>query len=173
MFRISFVAIVFVSFACATEGPPESGSDEEKGFTECSGVTCQPGQFCYAPGDCQVGCTSDVNCAEGQDCADEGSGFSGEGVCRDGGEGEGEGEGETNAAQACADACDFFQSCGLDAGDTAQCHNDCPDLSENQQRAVAGCAEGSCSDARACLDVDCFNDDDCGVDEQCVGNSCL
>ena len=41
------------------------------------------------------------------------------------------------------------------------CRNDCPDLSENQQLVVAGCAEGSCSDARTCLDIDCFNDGDC------------
>ncbi len=149
----------------------------EKGFTDCSGVLCQPGQYCWAPGVCESGCTSDVNCAEGQDCTDEGEGFDGEGVCKDGDDdppSEGEGEGEPpDALAGCLAACDHFQECGATPSDTLGCRNDCPDLSENQQLVVAGCGEGSCSEALTCLDIDCFNDDDCGGGEECVGNSCL
>lgn len=156
-----------------------TGCIKDKGFTDCSGITCQPGQYCFAPGVCENGCTSDVNCADGQDCDDEGGGFDEAGVCRDDdsgeeGEGEGgEGEGEGGALEGCLAACEHFQGCGMSAGDTAQCRNDCPDLSENQQLAVGGCAEGSCSDALTCLEADCFSDNDCGIDEQCVGTSCL
>lgn len=163
------------------------GCSQPKGFTDCGGLTtCQPGQYCLAPGICENGCTSDVNCADGQDCANEGDGLDGEGVCIDEdededeeeneeGEGDGgEGEDEAgNALDGCLDACTFFQGCGMDAGETAQCRNDCPDLSENQQLAVAGCANDTCSDARTCLGIDCFSDNDCGIDEQCLGNSCL
>ncbi len=155
-----------------------TGCLREKGFTDCSGVVCQPGQYCFAPGLCESGCTSDVNCAEGQDCTDEGQGFDGEGVCKDGDDAPNpsEGEGEDppdDPLEACLAACEYFQSCGAEASDVLGCRNDCPDLSENQQLVVAGCAEGSCSDARTCLDIDCFNDGDCGGGEECVGNSCL
>ena len=177
--RISRFAIVVVSTLTSLTGLTAlTGCGKAKGFTDCSGIECQPGQYCWAPGVCESGCTSDANCTEDQDCEDEGEGFDGEGVCRDGddgseGEGEGEGEPPGNALESCLAACEHFQGCGMSAGDTAQCRNDCPDLSENQQLAVGGCAEGSCGDALTCLEIDCFSDDDCGLDEQCVGTSCL
>jgi hypothetical protein len=154
-----------------------AGCQRDQGYTDCSGILCQPGQYCFAPGVCESGCTSDVNCAEGQDCTDEGEGFDGEGVCRDGDDapppGEGEGEPPGDPLAACGAACEFFQGCGASANDTLGCRNDCPDLSENQQLVVAGCAEGSCGEALTCLDIDCFNDGDCGVGEECLGNACL
>lgn len=158
--------------------PLLSGCLREKGFTDCSGITCQPGQYCLAPGLCESGCTSDVNCAEGQGCANEGEGFNGEGVCRDGEDppepAEGEGEPEPDdPLEACLAACEHFQGCGAEGSDVLSCRNDCPDLSENQQLVVAGCAEGSCSDTLTCLDIDCFNDDDCGSGEECLGGACL
>lgn len=153
-----------------------AGCQRDQGYTDCSGILCQPGQYCFAPGVCESGCTSDVNCAEGQDCTDEGEGFDGEGVCRDGDDpppSEGEGEPPGDPLAACVAACEFFQGCGASANDTLGCRNDCPDLSENQQLVVAGCGEGSCGDALTCLDIDCFNDGDCGVGEECLGNACL
>lgn len=169
----------FFSVVTAACGPLLlSGCLKEKGYTDCSGIECQPGQYCFAPGVCEAGCTSDVNCAEGQECTDEGEGFSGEGVCRDGdpdpepSEGEGE-DPPHDALAACLAACDHFQECGATPNDTLGCRNDCPDLSENQQLVVAGCADGSCSETLTCLDLDCFNDSDCGGDEACVGNSCM
>lgn len=159
------------------EGEGEGDGEEQQGFTDCSGVTCQPGQYCWAPGVCENGCLSDVNCAADQDCAEEGSGFDGAGVCRDddGGEGEGEGEGEPpgNALEDCLAACDFFQTCGLGAQDAVGCRNDCPDLSENQQIAVGNCDDSSCGDALVCLGIECFADADCDGDEQCVGSACM
>lgn len=170
--NVSLVAAAFSLLALSLIG----GCLREKGFTDCSGVLCQPGQYCFAPGLCESGCTSDVNCAEGQDCTSEGEGFDGEGVCRDGDDepdpAEGEGEPDDPLA-ACLAACEFFQSCGAEGSDVLSCRNDCPDLSENQQIVVAGCAEGSCSDARTCLDIDCFNDGDCGLDQQCLGSTCM
>ncbi len=148
------------------------------GFTTCGNNTCQPGQYCFDQsfGQCVNGCTSDANCETGHVCQDI-SDVTGEGTCSEGaseGEGEeGEGEGGGNALDDCLAACDAFQDCGMQGSDYNDCLNTCPDLSENQQRTVATCGDGSCSDQRNCLEIDCFNDDDCGVDEQCVGSSCL
>lgn len=161
---------VAVTAACAPLAP---------GFTPCGSNTCQPGQYCYAEalGQCANGCTSDANCEEGHACEDI-SDTTGEGTCSEsrprGDEGEGEGEGEPgNALEDCIAACDAFQNCGMQGSDYNDCLNTCPDLNENQQRTVAACGDGSCSEQRNCLDVECFNTNDCSDDTQCVGGSCL
>lgn len=41
------------------------------GITECSGVSCQAGQYCEFPLNCSPGCTSDSNCAAGDRCVRE------------------------------------------------------------------------------------------------------
>lgn len=174
--RTPYFAVAFVTVAFTAACP--FGGTLEPGFTACGDNTCQPGQYCFAEtfSQCENGCTSDANCEEGRVCENI-SDVTGEGTCSEGrarGEGEGEGEGEPGSAlDACLAGCDAFQECGMQGSDYNDCLNTCPDLSENQQRTVAACGDGSCSDQRNCLDVDCFNTNDCGPDEQCVGGSCL
>lgn len=178
-FASAVSAVVFgtlVSVACG----PFSGP-LEPGFTECGGVTCQPGQYCFGGGICDNGCTSDANCREDSACENIDD-FDGVGTCEEtgrpprptegGGEGEGEGEPQ-NTLQACTDACDRFADCGMQGSDYNDCLNTCPNLNDNQRRTVARCAEGSCADSRNCLEIDCFNDGDCGGDEQCLGGNCF
>ena len=166
----SFVVCSAAFVAC--DGLAPTG-DLQPGFTACGDVTCQPGQYCgeASSGFCLNGCTSDANCEDDRVCQDIND-VTGEGTCSEGEGDEGEGEPQ-DAEAACLAACDAFSDCGMTAEDKNGCLNDCPDLSENQQRSVASCAKDSCGDTRTCLGIDCFNDDDCGVDEQCVGNSCL
>ena len=142
--------------------------------TTCGPAVCEAGQYCVGVGLCQNGCLTRANCLPGQECVDV-STVTGDGVCEGGSssEGEGEGEGEGDPAQACLDACDRFADCGMRGSDHNDCLNTCPDLSANQQRTVAQCANGSCGDSLNCLEMECFSDADCSVGTECVGDSCL
>lgn len=61
-------------------GATMSGSCDEdsKGFSDCAGERCQPGQYCGrrlgAQQICENGCLSDTNCACGQSCNSAGGG---------------------------------------------------------------------------------------------------
>jgi hypothetical protein len=146
----------------------------EKGFTECNGSICQPGQYCDAARFCVNGCTSDANCQEGDACEDIDD-FSGVGICSNpsSGEGEGEGEGEGDPLANCRAACDAFQGCGLSAAETADCRSDCATLNTEQQTAIGNCRDEGCGSIRQCAGVECFNDGQCGGDAVCLDYSCL
>lgn len=157
------------------EGPPETTPPTRtQGFTECGSVLCQPGQWCNNLA-CETGCLSNVNCAEAQVCdTDDPDPFGVSQCVNVGGPppiGDA-GPGTTDTLADCRAACDRFQTCGLTAADTAGCRSDCAGLSDDQRRAVAGCASMACSGVLGCLGVDCFTDADC-PGGSCVGNACL
>ncbi len=154
--------------ACGDDAAPSS-----QGYTDCGSVTCQPGQYCEDSrfSSCVDGCLSDANCLGNQYCdtADLVP------TClnrstptpTDGG------PPPADRLAACQSACDHFQSCGLAAGETAQCRSDCAALTSDQQQAVANCDGLACSATPGCLGIDCFSDDQCGFGEECVGGACL
>lgn len=169
----SSLASLFVLVAC--------GGPLEPGYTDCADTVCSPGQYCFGPNLCANGCTSNANCQDGSACQDIDD-VVGYGTCS-----------ETAAppadpppsdpppsdpppadpVAACKAAVDSFQQCGLPADDAAQWRADCGYLTEDQAIVITNCGEMSCSSQLSCLDVDCFNDSHCGVDESCVGHSCL
>ena len=118
--------------ACGDDAAPSS-----QGYTDCGSVTCQPGQYCEDSrfSSCVDGCLSDANCLGNQYCdtADLVP------TClnrstptpMDGG------PPPADRLAACQSACDHFQTCGLAAGETAQCRSDCAALTSDQQQAVA------------------------------------
>ena len=146
----------------------------QRGFTECNGVQCQPGQYCFGGGICANGCLSSVNCAEGQECRDDGGGDNA-GVCADpdgpaGGEGEGEGEGDDPAT--CDGYATHAQSCGLRASEAEAIRQQCDQLTADQQSALIACnASESCSEFESCSGVQCFVDADCGAGQHCLQRS--
>ncbi len=142
------------------------------GESECGNVTCAAGQYCLDPtfDDCTNGCVSDANCAGDSVCTD--IDFGGEGICS---ESTAPGTPVTprDGLQECLAACDLFGTCGLPVADVAQCRDECPTLSENEQLAVAGCNDSSCTNLPTCLGVDCLSTDDCGGGEVCLDYTCL
>ena len=148
----------------------------EKGFTECNGAVCQPGQYCDAALFCVNGCTSDANCQDGAVCEDIDD-VTGTGTCsnpRGGGDDDdGDSDGGGDPLASCRAACDAFQECGLSAAETAGCRSDCATLNTEQQTAIGNCRDEGCGSIRQCAGVDCFNDGQCGGDEVCLDYSCL
>lgn len=72
--RASFISIALVvalgTGACgSSEKDTSSSSGDRKGYTDCSGTTCNPGTFCDVF--CEPGCASVTNCAEGETCEKE------------------------------------------------------------------------------------------------------
>ncbi len=157
--------------ACGDDG---GGGTDEQGYTACGGVTCVPGQYCADSrfSDCTDGCLSDANCLGNQYC-DTDAFFptclnrDAPPVIMDGG------PPPVDGLAACQSACDHFQTCGLAAGETAQCRSDCGGLTADQQRAIGNCGDVSCVSVTSCLGVECLSSDDCGFGEECLGFSCL
>lgn len=148
-----------------------TGGGLNSGETECGSITCSAGQYCADPrfDECTNGCVSDANCADDNVCTD--IGIFDEGVCSE--SANTSPSTQRDGLQECLEACDVFGSCGLPVGEVAQCRDDCPTLSENEQLAVAGCNESSCSNMPTCLGVDCLSDSDCGGNEICLDFTCL
>lgn len=174
-------AFIFCSLSALGVACGDSSGGDGQGFTECGGVTCQPGQYCVDSrfDDCQPGCTSDVNCAENQSCQDPD--FFNVGVCRQAavvtdptcGNGACESGEDTNSCPAdCTSrpvrdaTCDGYaqhaQECGLLASLAEGIRQSCQDLDADTQRALIACnASETCSELRSCSGVDCFADGQC------------
>jgi hypothetical protein len=75
----TLISLFLFASGCGNEGP--SPDPLGRGFTDCNGATCQPGQYCRLAAFCENGCLSDVNCTDSQRCVDVGSGTFGEGRC--------------------------------------------------------------------------------------------
>lgn len=80
--RVTSPVSLFVVFSLVTAcggaapgSPPGTGGScgQQKGVTDCRGVSCQAGNYCsnnfYISNYCQPGCTSDANCGAGDFCA--------------------------------------------------------------------------------------------------------
>lgn len=171
---LTVVATLIVCVACDALG--DNDRDLEPGFTACGDSTCQPGQYCANENlsVCENGCTSDANCEEGHVCEDIND-VTGQGTCSESPENDDEpGDPPADSLQACLDACNDFADCGMQGSDYNDCLNTCPDLSENQQRTVARCGEGTCAQALNCLELECFSDADCtGANDSCLGGRCV
>jgi len=153
----------------ACGGPTETAEDAlDPGHTACGDTTCGPGQYCFGDGVCENGCTSDANCLPDDECIIDDDFFN-EGTCQpiDGP------VGNEDPLAACQSACEDFQDCGLSPADTAACIDDCRDITETQQQVIGNCGDQSCGSTLECLDIECFVDDDCSGNQQCVGNFCL
>ncbi len=165
------VALMFLSTAC--DGADEPKNDKlEVGYTECGDITCSPGQYCWAPGLCENGCTSDANCLDSDECLIDDTFFD-EGSCYPRQGGTEQPPQPQNDLAACQAACEDFQSCGLSPSETSGCIDDCEDLTPTQQRVVGNCGDLTCGATLDCLGLECFTDDDCNGNRSCVGNSCL
>lgn len=171
--RVPFQVVSFLALAIGVVGVGCQSSDEETpakgpGYTECGDVTCSPGQHCAQPSVsiCEEGCLTDENCPKQQICDPDGGAFR---QCI--------GSTTTNppadSLAACKAACDHFQTCGLSAGETAQCRTDCEGLTEDQRAAIANCGKTECSSVASCLGVQCVSTNDCQNDQSCVGYTCL
>jgi hypothetical protein len=113
---------------------------------------------------------SDENCLPEDRCVIDDLFFN-EGVCHPA-EAIADGELPSDWLEECKAACDAFQDCGLPAANTATCRTNCEQLTEDQQRAIAGCGELECGDAATCLGVECLSADQCGAGEACEGGFC-
>lgn len=162
------VALALGAFgvACSSSDaePPQKGS----GYTECGDVNCSPGQHCGQPSlsICEEGCLTDENCPTGQICDPNALNFR---KCI----GSDEPTPPMDSLAACKAACDHFQSCGLPAGDAAQCRTDCEGLTKDQQTVIANCGDDACAMVPQCLGVECLSDKDCASGLTCVGSACL
>jgi hypothetical protein len=169
---LSFLLVFSSSLAlgCGDDGRPGAGS---RGYTDCGGVTCSPGQYCNDPrfAECYDGCLSDANCLDNQRCATEAASptcvnVSGPPATPDGGA-------STGGLGACQAACDHFQTCGLGAADTADCRTGCSGLTPDQQQVIANCGGVACTSVMTCLGIACLNDSDCAAGESCLSGDCL
>lgn len=156
------------ALACGT-----SSDQRASGYTACGSVTCQPGQYCEDPRfeSCVAGCLSNDNCLGDQFCDTDA--FSPTCQNQTGAPPMSDGGPAADGLAACQAACDHFQSCGLPAGDTAECRAACSGLTADQQQAVANCDGVVCSSVTTCLGVDCLNASDCPAGAECLGTVCL
>jgi len=166
----SFQVGLLVALALGASGLGCSSSDADTpqkgpGYTECGDVTCAPGQHCPQPSlsICEEGCLTDANCVAPQICDPDALNFR---KCIGA-------TPPTDSLAACKAACDHFQTCGLAAGETAQCRTDCEGLTEDQRAVIANCDDEACSALPACLGVQCVSNNDCGSGQSCVGYACL
>ncbi|MEM6955335.1 MAG: hypothetical protein AAF645_06585 [Myxococcota bacterium] len=138
-----------------------------RGFTDCSGVTCQPGQYCVGPGLCSPGCTSDFNCSANQSCDTANANFEGVSRCvatalppaPDAGMRMDAGS-APSAPSTCEEACAYFGVCGLGPSGVANCRAECTDAAAAS--FILGCGSEACGAVAACLDFECIRDADCG-----------
>lgn len=164
----------FALTAAACTGDDARPGGGNRGYTDCGGVTCSPGQYCNDPrfAECYDGCLSDANCLENQRCATEASSPTCVNLTTPPPMADA-GTPPAGGLAACQAACDHFQTCGLGAADTADCRMGCGGLSPDQQQVVANCNGTACSNVTTCLGIQCLNDSDCGAGQECLSGDCL
>ncbi len=139
------VVLMSVGFGCSDDGGEKQKT--QRGFVECGSITCQPGSYCAAEGQCSPGCLSDVNCLAGEDCQLEGA----VGTCVEGASNNANNannannsnnanngnnsnnQNNTNSGPSCGD-----RHCSI-GEDYTSCAQDCPP--PNRADCVAKCEE--------------------------------
>jgi len=166
-----------------TGGGSGGSGGSKPGFTACGDYpdnqpkTCQPGQYCSDEkfSDCSTGCLSNVNCASDQTCVKAAG--QDEGTCQNNSTSTTSTGMTTDQLARCKAACTKLLQCSLiDAGEGAQCDNECNGLSESQQKAFADCVDPwTCASAiPGCLNMQCGPSYPCAdASQSCVGHSCL